>query len=430
MRFPRSAYVARVLAMAFSVAPAAASAQSGAGPGAVDISPPPEARPDFSITATTSNVAPELGFSAWIASFRARALASGIPAAIYDGAMDRVIYNPAVVRLDSGQAEFGKQIWDYLDTAVSDLRVSNGRAALAEHEALLSEIEARYGVEKEIVAAIWGMETAYGSFAGDVPTLGALASLAYDGRRAAFFEAQLIDALHIVQAGDVAAENMIGSWAGAMGHTQFMPGSYLEYAVDFTGDGKRDIWGEDPADALASTAAYLKRHGWRTGQPWGIEVVLPEGFDYALADGRVERPASFWNALGIRGAAGQQVPTHGPVSILLPAGHRGVAFAIFGNFHVLERYNAADAYVIGVGHLADRIAGGGPFAADWPRDDRALSFDEKEELQRRLLLAGFDPGGIDGIVGPGTAEAVRAFQTSEGLVPDGYASGDLLTRLR
>ena len=370
------------------------------------------------------------GFDQWIKGFRARAIAEGIRADTLDAAFRDAGYSTTAIERDRHQNEFTKTIWDYLDSAASEVRVANGKAALAKHPALLEKIEQTYGVEKEIVTAIWGLESAYGTFRGSDPLISSLATLAYDGRRGAFFEGQLIDALKILQAGDTDARHMTGSWAGAMGHTQFMPSSYLTYAVDFTGDGKRDIWSDDPADALASTAAYLAHFGWTKGQPWGVEVRVPEGFDYALTGERVTKSAAGWAALGIRDMDGGRVGDHGPASILMPAGARGAAFMIFENFHVLERYNTADAYVIGVGHLADRIAGGPPIKADWPREDRALLLAERQELQDRLTRAGFDTQGVDGKIGPNTIAAVRAFQRAKGLVPDGYASLDILKRLR
>ncbi|TCM84449.1 lytic murein transglycosylase [Rhodovulum steppense] len=371
-----------------------------------------------------------IGFERWIGEFRGRALAQGIAPAVFDRAFRGVGYNADVIGRDRNQSEFTRTIWDYLDSAASETRVANGREALARHRALLERIEARFGVDKEVVVAIWGLESAYGTFRGTTPIIEALATLAYDGRRGAFFEQQLVAALKIVQAGDTEARNMTGSWAGAMGHTQFIPTSYLDYAVDFTGDGRRDIWSEDPADALASTAAYLARFGWKTGQPWGVEVRLPGNFDYRLADRGEKRMPSDWAALGVRDMDGRAVPDHGRASILLPAGARGAAFMIFDNFAVIERYNTADAYVIGVGHLSDRIRGGGPIRADWPREDRALVFAERQELQERLTRAGFDTRGIDGRIGPNTIAAVRAFQRSAGLIPDGYASLEILKRLR
>ena len=368
-------------------------------------------------------------FAAWLTGFRDRALAAGMTEATL-GNLATVSFLPDVVERDRNQNEFSKAIWDYLDTAVSADRISAGQAAMARHADLFAEIEARYRVEAEVVAAIWGLESAYGVVRGDVPTLSALATLAFDGRRSAFFEGQLLAALTILQSGDTTADRMRGSWAGAMGHTQFMPGSYLERAVDFTGDGQRDIWGDDPADALASTAAYLAGFGWTLGQPWGVEVTVPAGFDYTLAREGYRQTAAAWASLGVLALDGQPVAVPGTAQLLLPAGARGPGFLIWPNFNVIERYNTADAYVIAVGHLADRLRGGAPFNGDWPRDDRALTFAERQELQERLTGAGFDTRGIDGLIGPRTIAAIRAFQLANGLLPDGYASLRLLDGMR
>ncbi|WP_170571677.1 lytic murein transglycosylase [Ruegeria atlantica] len=369
-------------------------------------------------------------FQAWLGAFRKRAMQQGISPATLDRALAGLTYDKKIIERDRNQAEFSKPIWEYLDSAVSDTRISNGRAGLERHHATLTRIEAQYGVEKEVVTAIWGLETAFGTFRGSDHTIRSLATLAFDARRAKFFETQLIAALQIIQAGDVSPRNMVGSWAGAMGHTQFMPTSYLDHAVDFDGDGRRDIWSEDPTDALASAAAYLARHGWTKGQPWGVEVRLPEGFDYATAKREFTLMPSDWAAQGVVGRDGKPVPDHGQASILLPAGGQGVALMVFDNFGVIEKYNGADAYVIGIGHLSDRLAGRAPFQADWPRGDRVLSFTEKKELQTRLTEAGFDTQGIDGRTGPNTTDAVRAYQLAQGLLPDGYASLKLLERLR
>jgi membrane-bound lytic murein transglycosylase B len=370
------------------------------------------------------------GMQAWIAAFRPRALAAGIPAGVFDRAMAGLRFDPGIVTRDRNQNEFTKTIWDYLDTAVSDARIDAGRTALDRHGPLLARIEAAYGVEKEIVTAVWGLESAYGTYRGDIPVLGALATLAYDGRRGAFFEGQLLDALRLVAAGDATPETLRGSWAGASGHTQFMPSAVIAHAVDFTGDGRRDLWGEDPADALASTAAYLKAKGWTAGQPWGFEVRLPEGYDHGTSGERVWKDLATWSALGITTADGGPLAGEGLAALLLPAGHRGAAFLIFPNFRVIETYNTADAYVIGIGHLADRLKGGPPIRHAWPREERALTLPERLELQERLTAAGFDTRGVDGKIGPNTIAAVRAWQRTRALVPDGFASLSVLLALR
>ncbi len=384
--------------------------------------PPPS--PEVEMAGTTE------GLQVWLAGFRGRALAQGIPALVLDDALAGVAYLPDVIRRDRNQNEFTKTIWDYLDTAVSPDRIAGGQQALARNLDLLNRIEAAYGVDKEIVVAVWGLESAYGAGRGDVRTIDSLASLAYDGRRGAFFEAELLALLRILQSGDTTPANLRGSWAGAMGHTQFMPSSYLKFAVDFTGDGKRDIWGDDPSDALASTAAYLAQWGWTRGAPWGVEVTLPQGFDYSLTGERITKLPEAWSALGVRAVLGGDLPEHGPASVLLPGGARGAALMIYSNFQVIEKYNSADAYVIAIGHLADRLKDGPAFQAQWPRDLRVLTLPERTEMQARLIAAGFDAGGVDGKIGPLTIAAVKAFQRAEGLIPDGYPSFDILERLR
>ncbi|GAB5447048.1 lytic murein transglycosylase [Gymnodinialimonas sp.] len=369
-------------------------------------------------------------FRAWIAAFEERALAAGISADTFERAFDGLQLNTGVLERDRNQAEFSRALWVYLDSAVSAARIRNGREALAEWRTTLGRIEEQYQVEAEVVVAVWGLESAYGAMRGSEGIVEAMASLAFDGRRQEFFEAQLIAALQIIEAGDTRPRNMTGSWAGAMGHTQFMPTSYLEYAQDFDGDGRRNIWSDNPVDALASTAHYLAEHGWTYGQPWGLEVRLPEGFDYRLAGEQERIGAAFWNQQGVRLRNGDPVPEHGPASILLPAGAGGVALVVYNNFRVIERYNPADAYVIAIGHLSDRIQGGPAFEAGWPRGDRALTFAEREELQRLLRAAGHYDERIDGIVGPITIASVRSYQEAVGVTPDGYASLAILQRLR
>lgn len=376
------------------------------------------------------NVASQAGFETWIANFKQRARREGISETVLTQAFRGVHYNADVIAKDRRQSEFTKQIWDYLDSAASPTRISNGQKAMRQHARTLDAIERHYGVDKYVVAAIWGLESAYGEHRGDINVIEAMATLAYDGRRGKFFEAQLIAALKILQKGDTHPRNMKGSWAGAMGHTQFIPTSFEAFAVDGDGDGKRDIWSNDPTDALASTAAYLARHGWNKGQPWGVEVRLPRGFDYSSARRDNMRSPADWAALGVVGVDGKAVPNYGRASILLPAGSAGAAFMIFDNFAVIERYNKADAYVIGVGHLSDRLKGGPAIQASWPRGYQPLSFDEKKKMQRILTRKGFLDDKVDGIIGPNTINAIRAFQNSIGVTPDGYPSQELLKQLR
>ena len=399
---------------------------------AVETSIRPELRPDIraQISEPVSEADKTQSFQNWIREFKPRALQVGITQQTLDQAFQGVRYDPNVIERDRKQAEFTKTIWDYLDSAASDLRVRNGKLALREHQNKLDAIEAEYGVDREIIVAIWGLESAYGTFRGSNSIVQSLATLAYDGRRGKFFQGQLIAALWILQDGDTTPDQMTGSWAGAMGHTQFIPTSYLSYAVDFTGNGKRDIWSDDPSDALASTASYLARYGWIKGQPWGVEVTLPKGFNYTLANRNITKIPEDWEKLGVVDVNGTAVPNYGEASILLPAGWKGAAFMIFKNFEVIEQYNTADAYVIGVGHLSDRISGDEPIKASWPREDRALKLDERLELQKLLTAQGFSTLGIDGKFGPKTIAAVRGYQVFNKLIPDGYPSLVLLDRLR
>lgn len=400
------------------------------GAAAVEISPRPQMRPaELNVSMEVRPVSGD-AFESWLAGYRERAMSRGISVETLDRALAGVRFDESIISKDRNQAEFTKMIWTYLDTAVSEARVAAGRKAVAQHRDLLEGIEASYGVPAGIVAAIWGLESAYGAVRGNNYTIEALATLAADERRGPFFEHQLEAALKIIEAGDVTPDRMVGSWAGAMGHTQFMPISYLIHAVDHDGDGRRDIWGDDPADALASTAAFLNKAGWIEGLPWGLEVTLPDDFDHALAGHPTKKMPSEWAALGVTDTSGQPVPDHGRASVLLPGGWQGAAFMIFDNFVVLERYNTADAYVIAVGHLGDRIMGGPALVHDWPRRHRALVRDERLELQQRLTEAGYTTQGIDGRIGPNTIAGMRAWQKSRGEVPDGFPTMDALEALR
>jgi len=373
---------------------------------------------------------PNAGYDAWVAAFRPRAEAKGISQATLDTAFRSAGFLPDVIDKDRNQTEFTRSLEDYLAIAASEERVSKGRAALRAYGPVLAKIEARYGVEANVVVAVWGMESFYGERRGDVPVISALSTLAYEGRRGEFFEQQLVAALKILQNGDTSANGMTGSWAGAMGHTQFIPTSYLAYAVDFAGDGRRDIWSDDPTDALASTAAYLSRSGWTRGQPWGVEVKLPAGFNMGQTGRGRTRSTADWAALGVRDMSGRAVPNHGPAAIIAPSGASGPAFMIFGNFGVIARYNNAESYVIGVGHLSDRLVGGPPIQGTFPPDAQGMTIADRQELQRKLTAAGFDTEGSDGVIGPKTRAAISAFQQSNGLAVTGEPTLALLEILR
>ena len=371
------------------------------------------------------------GFQQWVKNFRAVALKNGVSAQTYDRAFRGVKLNKRVVQLDRKQAEFSREIWDYLDTATSPKRVKNGKAMLAKHKNTLRQIEQKYGVDKKVVLAIWGLESSYGQNMGDINIIEALATLAYDGRREKFGRQQLLEALRIIQRGDITPDRMMGSWAGAMGHTQFIPTSYQAFAQDFTGDGKRNVWDtRDPSDALASTANYLKRSGWVQNQPWGIEVKLPKGFYFGNASLDVKATSARWTELGVRTINGNKIPNYGKGSVFLPAGADGPAFIVFKNFGVIKRYNNANSYAMAVGHLGDRIAGGGYFVKEWPRGPGALKLNEKLEVQKLLNRAGYDLGEPDGIIGPKTLDAVNAIQIKWGEQPKGKADQSFLKTLR
>lgn len=364
-------------------------------------------------------------FEQWLSEFRRFAATQGISEATLVTALDGVRYRDRVIELDRYQPEFVRPIWEYLDSAVSDTRVNTGRERFEENRQTALEMQQRFGVPAEIVVAIWGIESNYGSNFGDFSTIEALATLAYDGRRRDFARGELLAALRIIEQGDISAERMKGSWAGAMGHTQFIPSSFEAYAVDGDGDGHRDIWGSIP-DVMASTANYLARAGWQTGQPWGVEVVLPTSFDYS----QTERLSSAeWSRQGVRALEGE-LPGFESAAIVIPAGAQGPAFLTGPNFRAILRYNNATSYALAVATLADKIAGRDGIQQSWPRGEAALTRDDVKELQQRLNEAGYGVGGADGVMGPNTREGLRAFQRQQGLTPDAFATQSLLERLR
>lgn len=368
-------------------------------------------------------------FAQWVAEFSTFARASGIDEATLQSAFDSVRLVPRVIQLDQSQPEFTRTVWDYLDSAVSAQRIARGQDKLLQLRLQSDALSARYGVPTEILVAIWGMESNYGGYVGDIPTIDALATLGFEGRREAWARGQLLAALKILQNRDIDRAQMIGSWAGAMGQTQFLPSNFLAYAVDADGDGRRDIWGSVP-DVMASTANFLASSGWKAGQPWGLEVTLPPGFDYARADDAVRLPASAWVSEGVQSMDGTPLPALTDSSILLPAGARGPAFLVGANFRTILRYNNSTSYALAVSLLAQQVAGGPAVQAPWPRDMPALARSQLLALQTALNARGFDSGTPDGVMGPATRDGIRRYQRSLGLPADGYPTPDLLQRLQ
>nr|WP_236995677.1 lytic murein transglycosylase [Halomonas populi] len=364
-------------------------------------------------------------FSQWLDEFRRHASTQGISEATLASALDGVRYRDRVIELDRYQPEFVRPVWEYLDSATSDTRVNNGREKLEANRQTALEMQQRFGVPAEIIVAIWGIESNYGSNFGDFSTIEALATLAYDGRRRDFARGELLAALRIIDQGDISVERMKGSWAGAMGHTQFIPSSFEAYAVDGDGDGHRDIWGSIP-DVMASTANYLAKAGWQAGQPWGVEVVLPGSFDYAQTE---RRSSAEWASQGVRALQGE-LPRFDSAAVVVPAGAEGPAFLVGPNFRAILRYNNATSYALAVATLADKIAGREGIQQSWPRDEATLTRDDVKELQQRLNEAGYSVGGADGVMGPNSREGLRAFQRDQGLTPDAFATQSLLERLR
>lgn len=364
-------------------------------------------------------------FAAFLAELWPDAQAAGITRATFDAALDGVRPDAAIIALTHKQAEFVKPIWSYIDGAVSANRISRGQTMNGEWDQTLKQVEARYGVDRSIVLGVWGMETNFGSNSGNIYTIKALASLAFAHYRGDFFRKELILALKILQNGDVAREDMRGSWAGAMGQTQFMPSAFQQYAVSASGSSKRDIWSNVP-DALASTANYLKEHGWIAGETWGYEVHLPQNYDFRHT-GQTAFPA--WIASGFTRTDGEPMPTAGTAALLLPAGRNGPAFLLTPNFQVIKTYNNSLAYALGVALLADRIAGESGLKTPWPRRQPMLSMAQTRELQRLLAKKGYNIGNIDGKLGEKAFEAVRLEQKRIGLLPDGYPTPQLLEKM-
>lgn len=372
-------------------------------------------------------------FADWRADLRMEALSQGITPLLFEQVFAGLTPDTDVIAADQSQPEFSRPVWEYLDSAVSSWRVARGKALLAEEAKTLQAIEDRYQVEPSILVAVWGMESSFGRQIGSKNVIRSLATLAYEGRRNTFWRSQLIAALHILQEGDTSLNGMIGSWAGAMGQTQFMPTTYRQYAVDFDADGRRDIW-RSSTDALASAANYLRQSGWQHGQPWGLEVQLPpRGFDYALADGEQSKTLEQWLALGVKTRNDESDTKHlaqQSATLFLPSGHQGPAYLFMDNFRSILKYNNSTSYALAIGLLSNALQGDLRTPAAWPKHDRMLSRQERVELQSLLNQLGFSSGNADGIIGVNSRQAVRSFQQAQGLPADGYPNAELLDNVR
>lgn len=398
------------------------------------VSPPPPPAPKPQPAApqplpATPVPAGELAFDTWLRDFRGRAMAAGLSATLLDRELAGVTPDPKVISLDSRQPEFSKPVGDYIKGVISEDRVAVGRRK-REELTFLPTIEARYGVPRDILLAVWAMESAFGQLQGNFDVVRSMVSLAADGRRRAWAEGELIAALKIIDSGEVTRAQLRGSWAGAMGQTQFIPSSYRSTAVDFDGDGRRDIWGSD-ADSLASAANLLAKGGWKPGVGWAKEVILPAGFDYSVTEVEKQLP-SWWEARGVRRADGlpwTAADAASPAMLLLPAGAAGPAFLALPNHFAIRTYNNSTSYALGIGLLADRFGGGAPPITPWPVES-PLNMSDRMAAQIALARVGFNPGPADGVIGAGTRKALRAWQQSQQLPADGYLSNDMVARLK
>ncbi len=403
-------------------------------PQASEPAPPPEPepapRPSGPVVVAPS--AQELArFQSCMSGLRAPALAAGVSANAFDQHAMTVVPDMGVLPLLDRQPEFSTPLWDYLAALVDARRIREGRERLTTHAALLQQVQARTGVDPATVVAVWGVESDYGQNFGKRPLLQSLGTLACFGRRQPFFRSEFYEALKIVQRGDVRVQDMVGSWAGAFGHTQFMPSTFNRIAVDFDGDGRKDLVGSIP-DALGSTANYLVRSGWRTGQPWGYEVKLPDGFNTAQAGRTSRKPLSQWLAQGVTRIDGGGIDLPGDTrsAVLVPTGANGPAFLVFKNYDAIYSYNAAESYALAIALLADALRGQPGLRTAWPTDDPGLGRDERVELQRLLLARGHAIGAADGVLGSASREAIRKEQARLGMNVDGRAGQKLLEALK
>ncbi len=393
---------------------------------------PSEAVPqaESSAQSTSAALTQTQRFEAWKQDFIGRAVAKG-----YDSTMVRNLILPAQISekaldRDKTQPEFTQPVWTYVDNAVNATRLNGGRSQLSETRTVFDAIEQRYQVPRSLLTAIWGLESAYGKIQGNYDLISALSTFSFEGRRSAFGEQQLFAVLDMLQKGYVRPDQLKSSWAGAMGMTQFIPTTFRDYAVDFNGDGNKDLW-QSKEDALGSAAHYLSRHGWEWQRPIYEEVELVDGFDYALSDGR-KLSVRKWLERGVQVPVGARRPSSYydmPAKLLVPAGHKGPKLLTFKNFDVIKRYNNSTSYALGIAGLGMALDGQVPIRTPWPREDEPLSRTDKENMQRRLTALGYDTKGVDGQIGPNSRKAIRAWQAANGLIPDGYVEQTIFKKI-
>ena len=391
-----------------------------------------------STTTTTSssqnNYSSNSNFQSCLANLRSQAISSGVSGAIYDRFTQNLTPNYSVIEKLNYQPEFSTPIWDYLSGLVDQERVQAGQQKLAQHRAVLNRVEQSYGVPAETVVAVWGVESNYGDISGKYPLLQALGTLSCEGRRQSYFRSEFFATMRILQRGDLTQDKLHGSWAGAFGHTQFMPSTYERLAVDFDGDGRRDLV-SSTTDALASTANFLKRAGWQTGMPWGFEVKIPQGGSISGESRRNKKSLNQWIAQGITRANGTaliqgNLSGSTPAGLIAPAGANGPIFLVFKNFDAIYGYNAAESYALAIAHLSDRLNGGLPFVSAWPTDDAGTSRAERREIQQFLIKRGYDIGVVDGLIGDKSRRAIQQEQNRLGLSPTGRAGQKILAAFR
>lgn len=385
-------------------------------------------------SSSSPNYASQNNFQNCLANLRSQAVAQGVSGSTYDRYTQNLTPDYSVIERLNYQPEFSTPIWDYLSGLVDEERVQLGRQKLQQHREVLNRISAVYGVPAETVVAVWGVESNFGDISGRYPLLQALGTLSCEGRRQSYFRGEFFTTMKLLQRGDVREEQLRGSWAGAFGHTQFMPSTYDELAVDFDGDGRRDLVSSIP-DALASTANFLSKRGWQSGQPWGFEVKIPQGMSVSGEGRRNKKSLSNWLNQGVVRADGSpliqgNLSQSSQAGLLAPAGPNGPVFLVFKNFDAIYSYNAAESYALAIAHLSDRLQGKGSFTATWPTDDPGTSRAERREIQQFLLNRGYDIGAVDGLIGDKTRQAIRQEQQRLGLSPTGRAGQQILRAFR